>query len=34
MIATTLTNVVYPIYTKRSYIRHNTPGRWWDCLYT
>lgn len=34
MIATTLTNVVYPIYTKRKYIRHNTPGRWWDCLYT
>ena len=34
MIATTLTNVVYPIYVKRSYIRHNTPGRWWDSLYT
>lgn len=34
MMATTLTNVVYPVYTKRSYIRHNTPGRWWDCLYT
>ena len=29
-----LTNVVYPIYTKRSFIRHRTPGRWWDCLYT
>ncbi|WP_248927594.1 MGH1-like glycoside hydrolase domain-containing protein [Paenibacillus hamazuiensis] len=34
MAATLLTNVVYPVYTKRSYIRHNTPGRWWDCLYT
>ncbi|MGI5894102.1 MAG: MGH1-like glycoside hydrolase domain-containing protein [Candidatus Merdivicinus sp.] len=34
MMATTLTNVVYPVYTKRSYIRHNTPGRWWDSLYT
>ncbi len=34
MIATTLSNVVYPIYTKRSYIKHNTPGSWWDSLYT
>lgn len=34
MSATVLTNVVYPVYTKRSYIRHYTPGRWWDCLYT
>ncbi len=34
MLATTLTNVVYPVYIKRSYIRHNTPGRWWDSLYT
>ena len=34
MAATTLTNVVYPVYAKRRYIRHNTPGRWWDCLYT
>lgn len=34
MAATLLTNVVYPIYTKRSFIKHNTPGRWWDCLYT
>ncbi|WP_165972437.1 MGH1-like glycoside hydrolase domain-containing protein [Paenibacillus piri] len=34
MEATLSTNVVYPVYTKRSYIRHNTPGRWWDCLYT
>jgi len=34
MAATLLCNVVYPIYTQRSYIRHNTPGRWWDCLYT
>ncbi|CAH1191908.1 hypothetical protein PAECIP111891_00137 [Paenibacillus allorhizoplanae] len=32
--ATLLTNIVYPVYTKRSYIRHYTPGRWWDCLYT
>lgn len=29
-----LTNVVYPIYAKRAFIRHRTPGRWWDCLYT
>jgi len=34
MSATILTNVVYPVYTKRTYIRHNTPGRWWDSLYT
>ncbi|MCZ8515426.1 trehalase family glycosidase [Paenibacillus filicis] len=34
MAATLLTNVVYPVYTRRSYIRHNTPGRWWDSLYT
>lgn len=34
MAATLLTNVVYPVYTRRSFIRHNTPGKWWDCLYT
>lgn len=34
LAAAILTNVVYPIYTKRSYIKHHTPGRWWDCLYT
>ncbi len=34
MNATLLTNVVYPVYTLGRYIRHNTPGRWWDCLYT
>ncbi|HNW58910.1 MAG TPA: hypothetical protein PKI62_04495 [bacterium] len=34
MSATTLCNVVYPVYTQGQYIRHNTPGRWWDCLYT
>lgn len=27
-------NTVYPIYSRRSYIRHNTPGRLWNCLYT
>lgn len=27
-------NVVYPIYTRRRYIRHNTPGRQWDSLYS
>lgn len=32
--ATMLTNVVYPVYTCGKYIRHSTPGRWWDCLYT
>jgi len=34
MAATTLSNVVYPLYTQRSYIRHYSPGRSWDCLYT
>ncbi|MBI4926392.1 MAG: hypothetical protein HY835_01410 [Anaerolineae bacterium] len=34
MAATELLNVVYPVYTRRQFIRHNTPGKWWDCLYT
>ena len=34
MAYNTLLNVVYPIYTRRSYIRHSTPGRIWNCLYT
>ncbi len=34
MAATTLSNVVYPVYTQQQYIKHYTPGRWWDCLYT
>lgn len=34
MQAVTLTNVVYPVYTQRNYIRHFTPGKWWNSLYT
>ncbi len=34
MQAVLCSNVVYPVYTRSQYIRHNTPGRWWDCLYT
>ena len=34
MAANNLLNVVFPIYTRRKYIRHYTPGKWWDCLYT
>lgn len=34
MQAVLLTNVVYPVYTRGHYIKHNTPGRWWDSLYT
>ncbi|MCB0133210.1 MAG: hypothetical protein KDD78_20245, partial [Caldilineaceae bacterium] len=34
MAATVLTNVVYPVRTRGTWIRHGTPGRWWDCLYT
>ena len=34
MAYNTFLNVVYPIYTRRGYIRHNTPGRNWDSLYS
>lgn len=34
MQALLCTNVVYPVYTRGQYIRHNTPGRIWDSLYT
>jgi hypothetical protein len=34
MAATLSTNVVYPVFTNNTYIKHNTPGRIWDCLYT
>ena len=34
MAAVTLTNVVFPVYTKRHYVRHYSPGKWWDSLYT
>lgn len=34
MSAVTLTNIAFPIYTKRSFVRNFTPGKWWDCLYT
>ena len=27
-------NTVYPIYSRRGFIRHNTPGKIWNCLYT
>lgn len=29
-----LSNVVYPVYTQNQYIRHFTPGKWWNSLYT
>jgi len=34
LAATTLSSLVYPLYTQRNYIRHYSPGRIWDCLYT
>ena len=34
MAAVTLTNLVFPVYTKRRYVRHYSPGKWWDSLYT
>ena len=34
MVATTLSNAVYPVYTQRQQIRHRPPGRWWNSLYT
>lgn len=32
--ATLLTNVVYPVYTQGEFIRHFTPGKNWNSLYT
>lgn len=32
--AAILTNVVYPVYTQKEFIRHFTPGKYWNCLYT
>lgn len=32
--ASLLSNVVYPVYTQREYIRHFTPGKNWNSLYT
>lgn len=32
--ATLLTNVVYPIYHHGDWIKHHTPGKRWDSLYT
>lgn len=34
MQAVMLTNVVYPVRVQGNYIRHFTPGKWWDSLYT
>jgi len=34
MAVNVLTNVVYPVKRRSRYIKHYTPGRWWDCLYT
>ena len=34
MAAVALTNIVFPVYTKRRYVRHYSPGKWLDSLYT
>ena len=34
MAAVTLSNLVYPLYVRGTHVRHYTPGRWWNCLYT
>ena len=34
MIATLMCNVVFPVRTCGGFIKHHTPGRNWDCLYT
>lgn len=34
MAAVTLSNVVYPTRIKDSFVRHHTPGRRWNSLYT
>lgn len=32
--AAVLSNIVYPVYTQRQFIRHFTPGKNWNSLYT
>lgn len=32
--ATLMNNIVYPTYTQNSFIRHFTPGKWWNYIYT
>lgn len=32
--STLLSNIVYPTYTQNQYIKHFTPGKWWNSLYT
>ncbi|WP_309399941.1 MGH1-like glycoside hydrolase domain-containing protein [Cerasicoccus maritimus] len=32
--AVVMTNIVFPIRNQGRWIRHLTPGRWWDSLYT
>lgn len=34
LAATTQLNVVWPQYFRGEYIKHNTPGKVWDCFYT
>lgn len=34
LAATTAANVVFPVYHRDKWIRHYTPGRCWDSLYT
>ena len=34
MAAANLTNVTFPLYVRRHYVTHTTPGRWWPMLYS
>ena len=34
MTAAMFLNVVYPVYFRGKYIKHNTPGKVWDSFYT
>lgn len=34
MASTLMNNTMYPVYTKGSYIRHMSPGKRWDVVYT
>ncbi|NIB38243.1 hypothetical protein HBA55_01525 [Pseudomaricurvus alkylphenolicus] len=34
MAATELLNVIYPIYTRKQFVRYFCPGKWWETLYT
>jgi Mannosylglycerate hydrolase MGH1-like glycoside hydrolase domain len=34
MMAVTMTNIVYPTRVRGRYVKHHTPGKFWNCLYS